>query len=90
MKTITDIGKRGFTDKLYLFNLISVWLYTILCVVLTCLGQRIGIDDYSFVSVVCPLIWAELSIHSAFVIRKAWLENLNKHNLVDKEKIGEI
>lgn len=85
-----NIGKRGYTDKLYLFNLISVWLYTILCVILTCLGQRIGIDDYSFVSVVCPLIWGELAVHSAYMIKKAWLENLNKHKLVDKDNIGEI
>lgn len=84
------ISKRGFTDKLYLFNVIAVWTYTVLCVVLTCLGQVIGIDDYSFVSVVCPCCWAELGVHSAFVIRKAWLENLNKHKLIDKDNIGEL
>lgn len=72
------IKNRGLTDKLYFLNLILAWLYTILCVILSCLGGRIGIEDYSFVSVVSPLIWAEVAVHSGFVIWKAKAENMSK------------
>lgn len=81
---------RGFSDKLYFINFFFAWGYTLLCVFLSCIGGKIGIEDYSFVSVVCPLVWAELGVHTAFILRKAWLENLNKHGLVDKENIGGI
>lgn len=74
------IKRRGFTDRLYFLNLMLTWMYTILCVILTCLGGLIGIEDYSFVSVVSPLIWAELSIHTGFIIWKAKTENMSKHN----------
>lgn len=74
------IKKRGFTDRLYFLNLMLTWMYTILCVILTCLGGLIGIEDYSFVSVVSPLIWAELGIHTGFIVWKAKAENMSKHN----------
>ena len=72
------IKNRGFTDKLYFINLIFTWIYTILCLIFTLLGKNIGIEDYSFVHVVCPLIWAELTVHTAFIIWKAKVENLSK------------
>lgn len=71
-------NSRGFTDKLYFLNLILVWIYTILCLIFTLLGNVIGITDYSFVSIVCPLVWAELTVHTGFVIWKAKVENLSK------------
>ena len=70
---------RGFTDKLYFTNLILVWAYTILCLVFSILGRIIGIEDYSFVSIVCPLAWVELGVHTGFVIHKAKVENLSKY-----------
>ena len=69
---------RGFTDKLYFANLILAWIYTILCLIFSLLGNVIGIQDYSFVSIVCPLVWAELTVHTGFVIWKAKIENLSK------------
>ena len=69
---------RGFTDKLYFTNLIFAWIYTILCLVFSVIGDKIGITDYSFVSIVCPLVWAELTVHTGFVVWKAKVENLNK------------
>lgn len=74
-----SIKKRGFTDRLYFYNLIAVWIYTILCLVFSVLGGRIGIDDYSFVSIVCPLVWGELGVHTGFVVTKARIENINKN-----------
>lgn len=72
------IRNRGFTDKLYFANLTFSWIYTILCLLFTLLGQKIGIEDYSFVSIVCPLVWAELTVHTAFVVWKSKVENLSK------------
>ena len=79
MSVIKWIKGRGFTDRLYCLNLILTWIYTFLCLVLTILGRYIGIDDYSFVSIVCPLIWAELGVHTGFIIHKAKVENLKKN-----------
>ena len=82
------IKKRGFTDKLYIANLAFAWGYTLLCVILTCLGGLIGIEDYSFVSIVTPLIWGELTVHSAFVIWKAKMENVEKFKMKDNTSIS--
>lgn len=73
------IRYRGFTDKLYFANLIFAWVYTILCLIFTLLGEKISIQDYSFVHVVCPLVWAELTVHTGFMIWKAKVENLSKY-----------
>lgn len=72
------IRNRGFTDKLYFTNLAFAWVYTILCMIFTLAGSHMGVEDYSFVSIVCPLVWAELTVHTAFVIHKAKCENLSK------------
>ena len=79
MKIIRWIKRRGYTDRLYFCNLVMTWIYTLLCLVFSLLGSRIGIEDYSFVSIVCPLVWAELGVHTAFIIHKAKVENLKKN-----------
>lgn len=70
---------RGFTDKLYFINLTMAWIYTISCFILTILGPHIGLEDYSFIQIVCPLIWAEVSVHTGFIVHKAKVENLKKN-----------
>lgn len=72
------IKYRGFTDRLYFANLFLTWTYTILCMIFSLLGPSIGVQDYSFVTIVCPLVWAELAIHTGFIIHKAKVENLSK------------
>ena len=79
MKVVRYIKSRGFTDRLYFANLIFTWTYTIACLLFSVLGSRIGITDYSFVTIVCPLVWAEIGVHTAFIIHKAKVENLNRH-----------
>ena len=79
MKIVRWIQQRGYTDRLYFCNLVMTWIYTLLCLVFSLLGSRIGIEDYSFVSIVCPLVWAELGVHTAFIIHKAKVENLKKN-----------
>ena len=70
---------RGFTDRLYAFNFGFTWGYTIICLIFSVLGSYIGIEDYSFVSIVCPLVWAELGVHTGFIIHKAKVENIKKN-----------
>lgn len=70
--------RRGFTDRLYFANLIFAWSYTVLCLLFTLFGKNLEVEDYSFVSIVCPLVWAELTVHTGFIIHKAKCENLSK------------
>lgn len=69
------IKNRGFTDKLYFANLCFAWLYSIICIVITIIG---GVENYAFVEVVCPLIWAEVTVHTGLIVWKAKVENLSK------------
>lgn len=78
-KIINYIKHRGFTDKLYFCNLLFAWGYTLVSLICSILGPFIGVVDYSFVSIVCPLIWAELGVHTGFIIHKAKVENIKKN-----------
>lgn len=70
--------KRGFTDKLYFLNLTLSWLFIIICIILTALSGRLGITDLSIVSVGIPAVFAELGVHTGFIVWKAKTENINK------------
>ena len=85
------ILKRGFTDKLYFLNLTLSWLFIIVCIVITLFSGRLGITDLSIVSVGLPAVFAELGIHTGFIIWKAKTENINKHGInPDTFVTGEI
>ena len=90
-KSSRRIRNRGFTDKLYFINLLFAWIYTALCMVFTLAGSSLQIEDYSFVSIVCPLVWAELTVHTGLIIHKAKCENLSKFtqgNVVDNASMS--
>lgn len=70
--------KRGFTDKLYFLNLTLSWLFIIVCIVITALSGKLGIQDLSLVSVGIPAVFAELGVHTGFIVWKAKTENINK------------
>lgn len=72
------IKKRGFTDKLYFLNLTLSWLFIVICIVITLFSGKLGIQDLSIVSVGLPAVFAELGIHTGFIIWKAKTENINK------------
>ena len=82
--------KRGFTDKLYFYNLRFAWIFTWACFALTALsGEKwLNIADMSIVSAGLPVVWGELSIHTGFIIWKAKTENCRKHK--DQSKIKEL
>lgn len=70
--------KRGFTDTLYFFNLAFAWIFLIVCIILTAFSGILMITDMSLVNVGIPAVFAELGIHTGFIIWKAKNENMNK------------
>lgn len=84
---------RGYTDKLYFLNLTLSWLFIIVCIVITIFSGKLGIDDLSLVSVGLPAVFAELGIHTGFIVWKAKTENISKYGYpegVDKYGIQPI
>ena len=77
----TLFRNRGFTDKLYFLNLTLSWLFIIICIVITLFSGKLGIQDLSIVSVGLPAVFAELGIHTGFIIWKAKTENINKFGI---------
>ena len=73
-----EMKKRGFTDKLYFLNLTLSWLFIVVCIVITALSGTLGITDLSLVSVGIPAVFAELGVHTGFIVWKAKTENISK------------
>ena len=73
------LKNRGLNDRLYVANLLFAWVYTYVCIILTIFGMRLGIEDYSFVSVGLPIVWGELSLHTGFFVWKSKCENISKY-----------
>ena len=72
------IKDRGFTDKLYFLNLTLSWLFIVICIVITLISGKLGIQDLSIVSIGLPAVFAELGIHTGFIVWKAKTENMSK------------
>lgn len=80
MKAIkTLINKRGFTDKLYFFNLIMTWIFVWACFILTIFSGFLGISDLTVLGTAITYAFAELGLHTGFVVWKAKVENCRKH-----------
>ena len=73
--------RRGFTDKLYFYNLRFAWLFTVACFILTAFSGEnwLNIGDMSIVSAGLPVGWGELGIHTGFIVWKAKAENCRKN-----------
>lgn len=80
--------RRGFTDKLYYYNFRAVWVFVACCYALTAVSGLMNITDLSIVSVGIPAAFAELGIHTGFIIWKAKTENCRKHK--DESKVQEL
>ena len=74
---------RGFSDRLYFLNLCLTWLFVIICIVLTVLSPLLQIDDLSIISYGLPAVFAELGIHTGFIVWKAKHENISKYGWKD-------
>lgn len=85
MKTIKYLKSRGFTDRLYVINFIAVHIIVASVVILTALSGTLNITDMTALAAIPPCSYAELGVHTGFVIWKAKAENMNKHGM--KENI---
>lgn len=77
------IKRRGFTDRLYFMNLKLTWTFVSACFLLTIFSGILNITDMSIASVGVPAAFAELGIHTAFVVWKAKCENFRKYGKVN-------
>lgn len=73
---------RGFTDKLYFLNFAITWLFVVVCIVITIFSGYLQITDLSLVSYGIPTAFAELGVHTGYIIWKAKSENINKHPII--------
>ena len=71
--------KRGFSDRLYLTNFIITWIFVMLCFIATLFSGFLGINDLSVLSAAITCSFAELGIHTGFIVWKAKVENIEKH-----------
>ena len=78
-------SKRGFTDQLYWLNFKCTWVFILVCVVVTLLSGVLNITDLSIASYGIPAAFAELGVHTGYIIWKAKSENINKHRLTSDE-----
>lgn len=81
---------RGYTDKLYFLNLTLSWLFILVCIVITIFSGKLGITDLSLVSVGLPAVFAELGIHTGFIVWKAKTENISKYGIQPIEEDPEV
>jgi len=74
-----NFRRRGFTDRLYIVNLKITWGFVAVCIIITLLSGVLNITDLSIISIGLPSAFAELSIHTGFIIWKAKNENISKY-----------
>lgn len=79
--------RRGFSDKLYYYNFLIVWIFVASCFALTVFSGFLNVTDLSIVSVGIPAAFAELGVHTAFIVWKAKAENCRKHKDVSNEDL---
>lgn len=79
---IKEFKQRGFSDRLYFLNLQLTWIFVIICIVLTVLSPILQIQDLSIISYGLPAVFAELGIHTGFIVWKAKHENISKFGYI--------
>lgn len=79
---------RGFTDNLYFLNLRLTWIFVGCCMIMTALSGVLNITDLSICSVGIPSAFAELGVHTGFIVWKAQRENASKHGGKNNELVG--
>ena len=79
--------RRGFTDKMYLYNVVFVTAVVITSFIAVFLSGILMIDT-SALSVIIPSAYGELAVHTGFVIWKAKAENARKYKDVNITEEG--
>lgn len=83
--------KRGFTDRMYLYNVVFVTVVVALSFAAVFLSGKLEIMDMSVLTAIVTSAYAELAIHTGFIIWKAKAENCRKHKNVNvKEDEDEL
>ena len=84
-----NLKNRGFNDKLYFLNLKLTWCFVAICILLTVFSGFLGIQDLSIISYGIPAAFAELGIHTGFIVWKAKAENCRKFGKVEEDEYSE-
>lgn len=82
------VKSRGFTDRLYMVNFIMVWLFVWACFIATLFSGKLCVTDLSVLNTSIGCAFAELGLHTGFIIHKAKIENLAKHKALDSANIN--
>jgi hypothetical protein len=80
--------KRGFSDKLYFYNFRAVWVFTGACYLLNALSGVLGVSELAVITYGIPAAFAELGLHTGFIVWKAKVENCRKNR--DYSKLEEL
>lgn len=62
-------------------NLKFAWIFTVLCFVLTVFSGKLEVYDLSVIVYGLPVVWAELALHTKWIIEKATIENKRKFGI---------
>ncbi len=81
--------RRGFSERLYLLNLLLVWVYVFSIFWLTKNSGNLGIMDLSSYASGMPYAFGELGIHTGFIVWKAKVENCRKYKDVNQIEVLE-
>ena len=76
--------RRGFTDKLYLYNIVFTTAVVITSFIAVFLSGKLSLDT-SPISVIVPAAYGELAVHTGFIIWKAKSENARKYKDVNED-----
>lgn len=84
--------KRGFQDRLYWMNLKFAWVFTAMCFILNALSGVLMISDLAIITYGMSVVWAEVGLHTGFMIWKAKTENCRKYKDINglEEWKGEL
>ena len=76
--------RQGTMNKLYFLNFKITWFFVFICVILTALSGYLGITDMSVLSSAVTCAFAELGVHTGFIVWKNKVENCRKNKDVNR------
>ena len=80
--------KSEFGKTMYFFNVIFVSYVVTISFILIALSGKLGIIDLSAISTIVMSAFAELGIHTGFIVWKAKVENCRKYPNVNRTDIS--
>lgn len=77
------VRRRGYTDRLYFLNLKLTWTFVWACFILNVVCGFLGVQTLDIIVYGIPAAFAELGLHTGFIIWKAKVENCRKYKKED-------